>query len=332
MSLRKHGKKSELLLRMLKERSRKSLEFAKESILAEKIDSDKTRQAFEYYTSNWKIFIHPGLFSIACEAVGGNPKDIVPIQAAMSMLAAAFDIHDDIIDNSKTKQGQLTVLGKFGRSMTLLLGDAFLVEGFTLFHESSERVSREKRKSILRTLQRSFFELGNAHAIELDLKRKNNVAPDEYMQVLKMKAASIEADMQVGAVIGGGSDSEVEALTKYGRKIGILSTLREEFADMYDLEELQQRIKNEYFPIPMLYAFQNETARRNAQHITSQRHMNSKDLEKMTHTAFQTKEIKSLRDSMKELIVEAIKDISLLNDSTPKLQLRQFASVMLADI
>ncbi|MGB8779389.1 MAG: polyprenyl synthetase family protein [Candidatus Bathyarchaeia archaeon] len=68
---------------------------------------------------------------MACEAIGADPDSVLPVQAAITMMAAAFDIHDDFIDESKAKHGVLTVFGKFGKNVALLLGEAFLTEGFT---------------------------------------------------------------------------------------------------------------------------------------------------------------------------------------------------------
>jgi len=332
MNPRKRTTTSERLLEILKERSKNGLEFARKVILAERIESKKTREALEYYTSNWKIFIHPGLFSIACEAVGGNPDNTVPIQACLSMLAAAFDIHDDVIDNSRIKQGRPTIFGKFGKGMAILLGDAFLIGGFTLLSESNKEMPQERIEDVIETLEKALFELGNAHALELNLKGRIDITPEEYMQILRMKAASATADMQIGGIVGGGSDNEVQALTTYGRNIGILTTLREEFVDTYELEEFHQRVKNEYLPIPILCAFQNATAKRKIQNILSQRRLTMKHIEEITRTAFQTKDTKKLRDYMKKLKNEAVSDIINLRRSPAKLTLRNLANAMLEEL
>ena len=61
--------------RLLEERSRKSLEIAKKEILQEKRECEEINEAFRYYVRNWNDIVHPGLISIACEAVGGNADE-----------------------------------------------------------------------------------------------------------------------------------------------------------------------------------------------------------------------------------------------------------------
>ena len=56
------------------------------------------------------------------------------------------------------------------------------------------------------------------------LKGRFDVAPEECLRVLSMKAASFEADMSLGAIIGGGTIKEIAVLARYGRILGILAT------------------------------------------------------------------------------------------------------------
>ena len=41
------------------------------------MDYQELHEALEYYLSNWCDFTHAGLFSLSCEAVGGDPDDSV---------------------------------------------------------------------------------------------------------------------------------------------------------------------------------------------------------------------------------------------------------------
>ena len=92
------------------------------------------------------------MFSISCEAVGGNPDDFLQAQAAIAILAASFDLHDDMLDKSRmAKHNVPTVYGKFGLEMALLLGDACLIEGLKLLVDSLAIFPDEKKKKALRS-------------------------------------------------------------------------------------------------------------------------------------------------------------------------------------
>jgi geranylgeranyl pyrophosphate synthase len=315
----------------LKKRSKKGLEFAKQKLQAEKMDFPKLRAALEHYLAQWHDFTHPGLFSVACEAVGGDPDSVVPTQAAIAMMAAAFDIHDDIIDKSKVKNKIPTVYGKFGAEMALLLGNAFLIEGFKLFVDSATTLPKEKRKKSLETLKNLMFEVGNAHALEVGLKEKKNVTPNDYLKIIEMKAAGIEADMYLGALFGGG-EAEVEILTRLGRILGILATLREEFIDVFEIEELCQRIAVQDLPLPLLFAMRDQEAKRKVKSIISKPKITKSNVAELVDVTLEAEPVVELKERMQCLIEEGLTLTS--NPLLTKLrsQVKLLLSFMLEDL
>jgi geranylgeranyl pyrophosphate synthase len=319
-------KKGKIIVANLKKRSKKGLELAKQVLQAEKMEHPTLHDALEHYLAHWNDFTHPGLFSMACEAVEGNPDDVVSAQAAIAMMAAAFDIHDDIIDKSKVKHKIPTVYGKFGAEMAILLGDAFLIEGFKLFVDSTKILPKEKEKEALDTVKRLTFEVGNAHVLEIVLKEKKKITPDDYMKVIEMKAAGIELDTHLGALFGGGEDAEVEVLARLGRILGILGTLREEFIDVFEIEELCQRIAVQDLPLPLLFAMQDQKAKRKVLNIISKPKITKSDVAKLVDVTLEAKPVVKLKEKM-QLLVE--KGLNLTNN-LPKAKLRSSVQRMLS--
>jgi geranylgeranyl pyrophosphate synthase len=325
-------KRSEILVDELRRRSNKPLRLAKKIILAEKIEHRRLREALEHYTLHWNDYTHSGSFSIACEAVGGNPDAAARIQAAITMMAAAFDIHDDIIDESKVKHGLATVFGKFGNSVSLLLGNAFLVEGFTLFAKSVSDLPREKSKEIHETLKMALFEVGNAHALEFHLKNRIGNNPEDYIRIFRMKAASIEADFKLGAIVGNGAQSEIEALAKYGRILGILTQLREEFIDIFEVKELNQRIHSEYLPLPILYAMQDIDSKEKIQKLVGRGKVANSDVAELLDIVSKSRNVERLRRMMKHLVTKSIHYVSRIKGRKIRHLLTRLATSMLEDV
>jgi geranylgeranyl diphosphate synthase type I len=320
----------EIVIANLRQRSKKGLEFAKQILQGEKMEHPKLHEALEHYLAYWDDFTHPGLFSAACEAVGGDPDDFVPTQAAIAMMAAAFDIHDDIIDKSKVKHKIPTVYGKFGAEIALLLGNAFLIEGFTLFGKTLKELNQEKA-NIFEIIKQSLYEFGNAHTLELGLKKRTDLPPEEYLKIVKMKAASIEGDMRIGAIIGGGTDKEVESLARYGRILGILAMLREEFVDIFDSEELNQRVSIEYLPIPVLYAMQDMESRKKIEKLLAKK-ITNRDVDALVDIVFETKKVTEFKKYIEGLVAEAINMTLNVRNNSLREQFRQFASSTLEDL
>jgi geranylgeranyl pyrophosphate synthase len=269
---------------------------------------------------------------MACEAVGGYTDDIALPQAGIATMAAAFDIHDDIIDKSKVKHKIPTVYGKFGAEITLLLGDAFLIEGFKLFLDSTAILPKEKEKEALETVKKLTFEVGNAHAIEVGLKERKTAVPDDYMKVIEMKAAGIELDMHLGALFGRGKDTEVEKLAKLGRIVGILDTLREEFVDIFEIEELCQRIDVQDLPLPLLFAMQDQKAEGKVLSIISKPKITKNDVAKLVDVTIEAKTVLKLKKKMQLLIEKGLRSTNNLPKANLQVSLQQLLSFMLEDL
>jgi geranylgeranyl pyrophosphate synthase len=332
MKSKKGEKLSQLVVKSLQERSRKALQYAKKSMLAEKVENKKLCDALEHYASYWNDFTHPGLFSLSYEAVGGCPEEAIQVQTAIAMMAAAFDVHDDIIDESKEKHGVPTVFGKYGKDIALLLGNAFLVKGFAFFSKSLGELDRKKADKIVDAFQASLFELGNAHALELDLRNRANVEAREYMRVVQMKAASIESDMRIGAIIGEGTDAQINALARYGRILGVLGTLREEFVDAFESDELSQRIQSEYLPIPVLYAMESKRVRSRIHRLLAGGKVTKDTTNELVNLVFETRGVKSLKTEMEDLVRESIVLAHSVGETKATNELRNLAASTLEDL
>jgi geranylgeranyl pyrophosphate synthase len=319
-----------LIIADLEKRSKKGLNLAKQILQTEKIEHATLRHALEHYIEHWNDSTHPGLFSMACEVAGGDPDDAVLTQAAITMMAAAFDIHDDIIDKSKVKHKIRTVYGKFGAEIALLLGDAFLIEGFKLLFDSKVILSKEKEKEVLETVKKLMFEVGNAHAIEVGLKERKSTAPDDYMKVIEMKAAGIELDMHLGAMFGGGEDKEI--LARLGRILGILGTLREEFVDVFEIEEICQRITVQDLPLPLLFAMQDHEAKRKVLNIISKHKITENDVAELVDVILEAEPVVELKEKMQHLIREGLNLTNNLPKTNAQIRLRRLLSFMLEDL
>jgi geranylgeranyl pyrophosphate synthase len=323
--------RSEALLKILKTTAADDLNLAKNAMRKEKIESPKIREALRYYTSRWEIFVHPAFFSLSCQAVSDKQNITVKGGAAVAMFAAAFDLHDDVVDESRVKHGRLTVFGQFGHDAALLLGNAFFVEGFKLLGETAVELPKAKACDVFETVGRLMFELGSAHALELEMKGRIDVDPDDYLRVLKMKAASIEADTRLGALMGLGTNQQIEALAKYGRIMGTLATLREEFIDLYDAQELRQRIEKECPPLPLLYALRRDGSgeiRRTLQ----KKKLTDKDAGRLLDTVYGTEELRGLKGLMNGLVGEAVALTSAVRKRETRSLLIELAGASLDDL
>ncbi len=303
-------KKIEQVNKLLEERSKEALELAKKELLEEEFESKEIKDALTYYSQSWRDVLHPGLLSIACDAVGGDVKKSVPIQVVMLLLTAAADIHDDIIDGSLLKQGRPTVLAKYGKEAALLVGDALLVKALVLLHGLEGKFPTQSLNAIWEVIKRRFFEMGDAEALETSVKGNIDISVEKYLTILEMKAATTDAQMRIGAILGGGEQTVIDALGDYGRALGVLIGIREDFVDVFEPVELQNRIKNECLPLPVLVAFKDPHTRERVLNHLSMQQISDENAETIVDLVFQERNVEILRNRINGFVQQAMKKVS----------------------
>jgi geranylgeranyl pyrophosphate synthase len=326
---------SETTLALIKElatRGTRALKFSVNFMQKENIEYPRLRQALNYYLLNWRDYTHAGLFSLACEAVDGNPNKSVATQGGIALLSAAFDIHDDIIDNSKTKNGKATVYGKFGLDLSLLLGDAFLIDGYTIIIDSLTQRFPGNSQIVFTKLRNYLFEMGNAHATEIAFRGQQQITREDCMALIKRKAASIEADAYIGALVGRGNKKQVNSLANYGRNLGILTTLREEFIDIFEKQELIEKIRIKRLPIPVLYAFLDTERKLKLEEIFAKKTLSKRDINLVINLTMESIDVIKLKKDMEDLVEESIVLLQDVGCNKAVRSMQDLVSSMLEDL
>jgi geranylgeranyl pyrophosphate synthase len=310
----------EQVQKLLEERGKKALEMARKTVLEEKIESKEVREALKYFmTEYWHDVARPALLSLTCEAVGGDPDITTLIAVPMILISGAIDIHDDIIDQSKTKGSRPTVLGKFGKDTALLVGDALLFEGFALLYKAVEKgIPAEKVAVISDIIKRTFFELGDAEALELQFRGRLDVTPEEYLRIVRKK--DMEAYTRISAILCGGSKEEIDALGEYGRLLGMLVILRDDMIDMFDLEEAMHRIKKEHLSLPILYALQSPVICSTLSFLLKKT-LTEKDAEKISTVVHEARGFDRVDELMRELAQDAYSQVKKMKKNKKHLEL-----------
>jgi len=326
-------KSMEKMKKLLEERGRKAYEVAKAEILNEEIEYEPIRDALRYFIQElWYNFQRPALLSLACKSVGGNPEKTNSIGVALILLTGAADIHDDIIDQSKTKGSKPTVFGKFGRDIALLAGDALLLKGFTLLNESSEQLPKKQGKAIINLVEEAFFEVGIAEAKEASFKGNWDLTPEEYFDIIRMKTAIADTTARIGAIVGGGSSDEIMALGKYGRALGILASIRDEFIDIFEPDELKNRAENECLPLPILYAFRDPKVKNRIIDILKKGRLREKDALEVVELIEETEETQALKKEMQILLKSGIESLRIVRNKNVTAKLADILYVMIEDL
>ena len=275
-------------------------------------------KALKYYAK--MIFprvlpIFPALIELSCGSVGGKPNETNQIATAMLLITASGDIHDDIIDRSTHKFQRKTLFGKYGKDITLLAGDALLMQGMELLQNSLELFQPKQRNQISKLMTKAMYEITEAEAIETQLWKKINVRPKEYFEVINHKATVAELHCKIGGIIGDADEVALECISRYGRTIGLLSTMKDEFLDLENFDEFTDRVIYEMPPYPVICAFQNEDIKNQFIPVMNRDKLSKNDVASIAQAVLTSVEVKTLKVKLRQMAEKELLYNYLLKDS-----------------
>ena len=176
--------------------------------------------------------LRPTVVLLAYRASGGQDiRQAVPLATAVELVHTASLVHDDINDQSELRRGQATVNARWGSGLALLVGDFVFVRLLSLLAECGSRAIQ-----ILGDCCTSIVE-----GETLQMLHQGDWHMDEalYLQIVRRKTASLfSACGQLGAVIAGGTEEQIAALSAYGENLGIAFQIQDDTLDLVGQQEI----------------------------------------------------------------------------------------------
>lgn len=186
----------------------------------------------------------PLICLLACEAVGGDPTKARASAAAIEHFHTAALIHDDIEDSSLTRRGEPCLHIKEGEGLAINAGDLALslVTGAVVDDPGLEdavklRVLKELVDMTTRTIEGQALDIGWARDDRFDL------TVDDYLTMADHKTAyySGAVPLAIGAIVGGGTEQQIEALRSFGMAAGLAFQIQDDVLNLVGTREATKK-------------------------------------------------------------------------------------------
>jgi geranylgeranyl diphosphate synthase, type II len=173
--------------------------------------------------------IRPLLVILSCEAVGGSMKQAVNAAVAIEILHNFTLVHDDIMDNANSRRGRETVHKKWDTNIAILVGDELVALAYReLLKTNSPYIAR-----VADIFTEGVVEVCEGQMYDKDFETRNSVSLKEYMLMIGKKTGKmVSVSSEMGAVIGGGTTSEAQALKSYGTHVGRAFQIQDDLLDV----------------------------------------------------------------------------------------------------
>lgn len=129
----------------------------------------------------------------------------------------------------------LTKQKVYGEDVAILAGDALLSDAFRHVAEKTEGVSADRVMDVVIRLGKSVGPKGLAggQVMDLECEGKGSATLDDLRWIHTHKTATLlEVAVASGAIVGGASASEVEALEKFALNIGLAFQVADDILDV----------------------------------------------------------------------------------------------------
>ena len=193
---------------------------------------------------------------------------LLPLSVAFEMVHLATLIHDDIVDNAKTRRGNPTVNALWGDNIAILLGDYYFAKTAGLIADINDnRIDHLFSDTVATVCEGTIMEMMTAGRIDLTIK-------SYYEKISHKTACLIAACCKGGAIVSGASNEEIELLTDYGMNLGIAFQIID---DVLDYTEDQATIgkpagndlRQGMVTLPLIYALQGQPQNGHYQQVHS---------------------------------------------------------------
>lgn len=191
---------------------------------------DELYQPVNYMMSLGGKRLRPVLVLMGCELYQGNVNDALPAALAVEVFHNFTLVHDDIMDKALIRRGKPTVHVKWNETVAILSGDLMMIKATDLLCESPSG----ELKKLIRLFNQTAIEVCEGQQIDMNFETRQDVSEEEYLHMISLKTAVLlGCSLQLGAIIGGATAEESEALYQFGKHIGIAFQIQDDILDSF---------------------------------------------------------------------------------------------------
>lgn len=181
----------------------------------------------------------------------------VAYAAAAELLHNATLLHDDVADNSDQRRGVPTIMSLMGPSVSVLVGDYWLVKAMELVLGASESDNK-----VMKIFSKTLSDLAEGEMLQLQKAQNGDTSEDDYLRIIYSKTASLfEAACVSAALSVNAPDEYCWAAKDYAVALGIAFQIKDDILDYSGTESVGKPlgvdILEQKITMPLLGAFAN---------------------------------------------------------------------------
>jgi octaprenyl-diphosphate synthase len=185
----------------------------------------------EYLRAGGGKRIRPALLLLSAKLLNYKGQGAVRLGAVVEIIHTATLVHDDIIDEAKTRRGRAAANTRWGNAKCVLAGDWLYMQAFKI-------AVQERNFRILDTLIELTQKMVEGELLQME-KLGKLISLDEHVDLIFRKTACLfSVCMRLGAILGGATREQEDALGKYGHDLGMAFQIVDDVLDLTASEDV----------------------------------------------------------------------------------------------
>ncbi len=171
------------------------------------------------------------LLLLSAKLCGYRGDRHISMASLIEFIHSATLLHDDVVDGAELRRGIDSANSIWGNEASVLVGDFLFTKCFSLLVENSNW-------KILQAISKATTTMAEGELEELIKTNDLSLTEKNYLSIIDRKTASlISATTRIGAILGKVSKEREEALSQFGREVGIAFQLIDDNLDYTSNEE-----------------------------------------------------------------------------------------------
>jgi octaprenyl-diphosphate synthase len=196
-------------------------------LIRDSLNSDVAliNQLSQYIINSGGKRLRPMLVLLSANACQYQGDQHINLAAVIEFIHTATLLHDDVVDASQLRRGNLTANAMWGNEASVLVGDFLYSRAFEMMVNANDM-------RIMEIMSHTTNTIAEGEVLQLLNCRDANTTEARYLDVIRRKTARLfEAAAQIGAVLGKQPETVEKALANYGLHLGIAFQLIDDVLD-----------------------------------------------------------------------------------------------------
>ena len=300
------------------------------NILVDRLDSnvELINQMSQYIINSGGKRIRPLLLLLCAKANDYQGDYHYSMAVVIELIHTATLLHDDVVDQSKTRRGQETANELWGNAPSVLVGDFLYSRAFEIMVEPNSM-------EIMKILSKATNQISEGEVLQLLNIKNSKVTQSEYYRVIERKTACLfKAACQIAGFLSKADQKIIDAMGSFGMHLGnafqiIDDTLDYESDSEIIGKEVGDDLSEGKVTLPMIYAIEKTNKTQNKILTDAIENADASNINQIVEILLEVNAFKFSRDIAKEESTKALKAINLLQGSEYKTALKLLCELSL---